>query len=212
MNTDHRKTTKASNKRKLDDNDEASEAVEEKKKVENEGAKGSKGGKGRGRGKKDTKQTLLKSATAIVNPPAPVDEKKKYDFSCKTNLFLNSYDGDAEQKVSLIRVLHEVNPRYVILYDSELWFVRQLEIFKSLNFKFSMRIYFLMYKNSYEEQKYLTSIRSEKESFEILIKEKAVSWRTFEPLMHPLNFKLIVFSDIDPENHHHQRTRWKIGH
>ena len=186
MNNDHRKPAKAaSNKRKLDDNDEAAElASAEKKKTDSSSkeesakgaAKGGRGGRGRG-GKKDSKQTLLKGATAIVNPPPAVDEKKKYDFSCKTNLFLNSYDGDSEQKVSLIRALHEVNPRYVILYDSELWFVRQLEIFKSLNYKFSMRIYFLMYKNSYEEQKYLTSIRSEKESFEILIREKAVSCR-----------------------------------
>lgn len=32
---------------------------------------------------------------------------------------------------SLTRVLHEVEPRYVVLYDAELTFVRQLEIYKA---------------------------------------------------------------------------------
>ena len=54
-------------------------------------------------------------------------------------------------------------------------FVRQLETYQALNFQLPTRVYFLMYTNSCEEQRYLTSIRSEKESFEILIKEKAVS-------------------------------------
>ena len=91
-----------------------------------------------------------------------------------TNLFLSAYGGGPRQKMSLIKLLHDVKPKYVILYDSELWFVRQLETYKSLNFELNMRVYFLMYSNSCEEQRYLTSIRSEKESFEILIKEKAV--------------------------------------
>ena len=54
-------------------------------------------------------------------------------------------------------------------------FVRQIETYQSLNFQLPTRVYFLMYTNSCEEQRYLTSIRSEKGSFEILIKEKAVS-------------------------------------
>ena len=39
-----------------------------------------------------------------------------------------------------------------------------------------MRFYFLTYTGSFEEQRYLSSIRREKESFEKLIREKAVSF------------------------------------
>ncbi len=39
-------------------------------------------------------------------------------------------------------------------------------------FSNQVKVYFLMYSNSVEEQAYLTSLRREKEAFEFLIKEK----------------------------------------
>uniref|UniRef100_A0A4W3HSV6 DNA repair endonuclease XPF n=1 Tax=Callorhinchus milii TaxID=7868 RepID=A0A4W3HSV6_CALMI len=75
---------------------------------------------------------------------------------------------------SLTRVLHEVDPRYVILYDAELTFVRQLEIYKASRPGQPLRVYFLIYGGSSEEQRYLTTLRKEKMAFEHLIREKAV--------------------------------------
>ncbi|KAJ8284003.1 hypothetical protein COCON_G00028530 [Conger conger] len=74
---------------------------------------------------------------------------------------------------SLTRVLHEVEPSYVVLYDAELSFVRQLEIFKASRPGKQLRVYFLIYGGSTEEQRYLTALRKEKEAFEHLIREKA---------------------------------------
>ncbi|XP_035261096.1 DNA repair endonuclease XPF [Anguilla anguilla] len=74
---------------------------------------------------------------------------------------------------SLTRVLHEVEPSYVVLYDAELSFVRQLEIFKASRPGKQLRVYFLIYGGSTEEQRYLTTLRKEKEAFEHLIREKA---------------------------------------
>ncbi|XP_071490340.1 DNA repair endonuclease XPF-like [Diadema antillarum] len=74
---------------------------------------------------------------------------------------------------SLSKTLHELEPRYVILYDAEIQFVRQLEVFKACRPDLPLRVYFLMYSGSTEEQKYLTSLRHEKEAFENLIKEKS---------------------------------------
>ncbi|XP_053550306.1 DNA repair endonuclease XPF [Bombina bombina] len=73
---------------------------------------------------------------------------------------------------SLTRVLHEVEPRYLVLYDAELSFVRQLEIYRACKQK-ALRVYFLIYGGSTEEQRYLTALRKEKEAFEKLIREKA---------------------------------------
>jgi len=94
-----------------------------------------------------------------------------------TNLFLSALEGGTRQSMSLVRLLHKIKPKYVVLYDIELRFVRQLELYQLLNYQDPMRIYFLMYTNSIEEQKYLTSVRSEKEAFEILVREKAVNWK-----------------------------------
>ncbi|NXD12458.1 XPF endonuclease, partial [Nothocercus nigrocapillus] len=77
---------------------------------------------------------------------------------------------------ALTRVLQEVEPRYVVLYDAELSFVRQLEIYKASRPGKPLRqveVYFLIYGGSTEEQRYLTALRKEKEAFEKLIREKA---------------------------------------
>lgn len=97
---------------------------------------------------------------------------KKYQ---NTNIFLSAFSGGVKQRISLIKLLAETKPKYVILYDCELRFVRQLEVYKAIHYELPMRVYFFMYSNSCEEQRYLTSVRQEKEAFEILIKEKAVS-------------------------------------
>ncbi|NWX95599.1 XPF endonuclease, partial [Nothoprocta ornata] len=73
---------------------------------------------------------------------------------------------------ALTRVLQEVEPRYVVLYDAELSFVRQLEIYKASR-PGKPLVYFLIYGGSTEEQRYLTALRKEKEAFEKLIREKA---------------------------------------
>ena len=48
------------------------------------------------------------------------------------------------------------------------------QVFRAARPDKSLRVYFLMYTGSTEEQKYLTTLRREKEAFEYLIKEKAV--------------------------------------
>lgn len=74
---------------------------------------------------------------------------------------------------SLTRVLHEVEPSFVVLYDAEISFVRQLEIYKASRPGKTLRVYFLIYGGSTEEQKYLTALSREKKAFEHLIREKA---------------------------------------
>ncbi|XP_029620754.1 DNA repair endonuclease XPF [Salmo trutta] len=74
---------------------------------------------------------------------------------------------------SLTRVLHEVEPSFVVLYDAELSFVRQLEIYKASRPGKPLRVYFLIYGGSTEEQRYLTGLAKEKQAFEHLIREKA---------------------------------------
>jgi DNA excision repair protein ERCC-4 len=92
----------------------------------------------------------------------------------KINLYMSALEGGSKQKFAILNLLYNIKPKYIILYDNELKFVRELEIYKITNPLLDLRIYFLIYTNSCEEQRYLTSIRCEKEAFELLIKQKAV--------------------------------------
>lgn len=49
------------------------------------------------------------------------------------------------------------------------------QTFRAAHQGLSMRVYFMMYKDSVEEQLYLSSIRKEKDAFSRLIREKTVS-------------------------------------
>jgi DNA excision repair protein ERCC-4 len=73
----------------------------------------------------------------------------------------------------LTRALNDHEPRYIVFYDPDMEFVRQVEVYKAKRPGVPVRVYFLFYENSVEEQKYLTTLRKEKDAFELLIKEKA---------------------------------------
>ncbi|KAM8934621.1 DNA repair endonuclease XPF [Pelodytes ibericus] len=118
-----------------------------------------------------------------VGQESSIEEPKFEDL--QLNLPSDSYYGVLKEPLTVIhplqgcsdpygltRVLHEVEPRYVVLYDAELSFVRQLEIYRACKQK-PLRVYFLIYGGSTEEQRYLTGLRKEKEAFEQLIREKA---------------------------------------
>ncbi|OMH80751.1 DNA repair endonuclease XPF [Zancudomyces culisetae] len=68
-----------------------------------------------------------------------------------------------------METLEKYRPTTVIMYSPNTEFIRQLEIYGG-NIK---KVYFMVYDNSVEEQKYLSQIRKEKTSFETLINEKS---------------------------------------
>ncbi|KAF7656205.1 hypothetical protein LDENG_00045020 [Lucifuga dentata] len=116
----------------------------------------------------------------------PMEEDAEEEEQLKLDLSSDAYYGILKEPLtvihplkgctdphSLTRVLHEVEPSFVVLYDAELSFVRQLEIYKASRPGKPLRVYFLIYGGSTEEQKYLTALSKEKKAFEHLIREKA---------------------------------------
>nr|CAG4651688.1 EOG090X03DI [Triops cancriformis] len=73
----------------------------------------------------------------------------------------------------LERSLRETTPRFIVMYDCDMSFIRQVEVFQARNREISVHLYFLIYSSSAEEQSYLTTLRREKQAFETLIREKA---------------------------------------
>ncbi|KAI9101201.1 hypothetical protein DFS34DRAFT_578158 [Phlyctochytrium arcticum] len=72
------------------------------------------------------------------------------------------------------RVLNDLRPSYIVMYDSDLGFIRRVEIFKALNASHHLEVHFLVYSSSVEEQRFLAQIRKEKAAFEKLIREKSI--------------------------------------
>ncbi|XP_076044470.1 DNA repair endonuclease XPF mei-9 [Oratosquilla oratoria] len=80
---------------------------------------------------------------------------------------------NASDPLSLNKILKEMQPKYIIMYDLDLSFVRLVESWQARQAEEQVKVYFLVYKGTVEEQVYLTNIKREKDAFEYLIKEKA---------------------------------------
>lgn len=90
---------------------------------------------------------------------------------------IQTFKTEREGSTALERTLNEVDPQYIIMYHSNVTAIRQLEIFearKKRPLHKRLRVFFLMYAGTVEEQSYLTSLRREKQAFELLIEAKKV--------------------------------------
>ncbi|XP_038214945.1 DNA repair endonuclease XPF-like isoform X1 [Zerene cesonia] len=77
---------------------------------------------------------------------------------------------------SLEETLESFRPEYIILYHSDIAAVRQIELFECRKAPQEpiSKVYFLIHDKTVEEQAYLTSLRREKQAFELLIQTKSV--------------------------------------
>ncbi|KAI1315066.1 hypothetical protein EDD11_001359 [Mortierella claussenii] len=81
---------------------------------------------------------------------------------------VHSYAGESDS-----RLLENIKPRFIIMYDPDPTFVRCIEVYKACNPGKQVRVYFTVYDNSVEEQLYLSALRREKDAFTKLIRDKA---------------------------------------
>jgi DNA excision repair protein ERCC-4 len=89
-------------------------------------------------------------------------------FDTEDLVVIHAYDGDMDE-----HVLEEIKPRYIIMYEPDTSFVRRVEVYRSSHNDRNVKVYFLYYSGSVEEQRYLSSVRREKDAFTKLIKEKS---------------------------------------
>ncbi|KAH9299438.1 hypothetical protein KI387_031120, partial [Taxus chinensis] len=71
-------------------------------------------------------------------------------------------------------ILDIVKPSFIVVYDPDMAFVREIEVYKAENAGKPLKVYFLFYENSTEEQKFEASIRRENSAFESLIRQKSL--------------------------------------
>ncbi|OQR98626.1 DNA repair endonuclease XPF [Achlya hypogyna] len=77
-------------------------------------------------------------------------------------------------------LLEDLQPAHVVLYDPDVGFIRELEVYHAHYASAPLCVYFMLYEESAERQAYLTEVRREKEAFEKLIRQK-------EHMVIPLN-------------------------
>ncbi|GAA0154544.1 endodeoxyribonuclease [Lithospermum erythrorhizon] len=71
-------------------------------------------------------------------------------------------------------VLDILLPSVIIVYQPDMAFVREVEIYKAENPSRRLKVYFLFYEDSTEVQKYEASVRRENKAFESLIRQKSL--------------------------------------
>jgi DNA excision repair protein ERCC-4 len=100
----------------------------------------------------------------------PLDDMEDYYqlYDTQDLVIIHAYDGDMDE-----HILEEVKPRYIIMYEPDTSFVRRIEVYRSSHNDRNVRVYFLYYGSSVEEQRYLSLVRREKDAFTKLIKEKS---------------------------------------
>lgn len=81
---------------------------------------------------------------------------------------IHFYAWESEQ-----RILEIVKPIYVVVYDIDMTFVRELEVYKAMYPHRPLKVYFLLYEDSTEGRRFEANIKKENAAFENLIRQKA---------------------------------------
>jgi DNA excision repair protein ERCC-4 len=113
-------------------------------------------------------EEVLKEDNVIDNLEDMEDYYELYDMN--DLVMIHPYDGDMDE-----RILEEARPRYIIMYEPDAAFIRRVEVYRSSHSDRNVRVYFMYYGGSVEEQRYLSAVRREKDAFTKLITEKGVS-------------------------------------
>ncbi|KAL1410200.1 DNA repair protein RAD16 [Vanrija albida] len=69
-------------------------------------------------------------------------------------------------------MLQELRPRFVVMYEPNLAFIRRLEVYKNSNPGLPLRVYQMTYTNSFEEDRFLATMAREGEAFKKLIEDR----------------------------------------
>jgi DNA excision repair protein ERCC-4 len=100
--------------------------------------------------------------------------------SVKPVVIIQTFKSQQNGFVSLDKTLAELNPKYIVMYHVNVAAIRQIEMHEARlrrDPKHRVKVFFLTHSKTIEEQSYLTSLRREKQAFELLIETKRVRER-----------------------------------
>ncbi len=114
-----------------------------------------------------TDAEALQKAEVVADPLDDMEDFYEF-YDMKDLVVIHAYDGDSDD-----HILEEVKPRYVIMYELDPAFIRRVEVYRSSHNDRNVKVYFMYYGGSVEEQRYFSSVRREKDAFSRLIRERA---------------------------------------
>ncbi|KLT38478.1 hypothetical protein CC85DRAFT_281064 [Cutaneotrichosporon oleaginosum] len=83
------------------------------------------------------------------------------------SIIIRPYGGEDDDIL-----LQELRPRFVVMYEPNLPFIRRLEVYKNCNPGLALRVYQMTYTNSFEEDRYLATMQREADAFKKLIEDR----------------------------------------
>ena len=125
-----------------------------------------------------TEAESLQKGEIAADPLENMDEFYEL-YEMKELLVIHPYDGDMDE-----HILEEIRPRYMIMYEPDAAFIRRVEVYRSSHSDRNVRVYFMYYGGSVEEQRYLSAVRREKDAFTRLIKERGSMALTINHATH----------------------------
>uniref|UniRef100_A0A182N786 DNA repair endonuclease XPF n=1 Tax=Anopheles dirus TaxID=7168 RepID=A0A182N786_9DIPT len=92
-------------------------------------------------------------------------------------VFIQTFRSESNGLGALDRALEQIHPRYIVMYHANVTAIRQIEVYEARQQRQEMarvRVFAIIHSKTVEEQSYLTSLRREKQAFELLIETKRV--------------------------------------
>ena len=126
-----------------------------------------------------------------------------------TLVYISNSDQIVIEKFSSINdetLLQEIKPSYIIMYEPDLTFIRRVEIYRSIQ-NYNLKVYFMYYAGSIEEQRHLLAIKREKDAFSKLIKENSQLSHHFEAPEDISHFKNLAERKIKMNKLNNRSTR-----
>ncbi len=114
-----------------------------------------------------TEEETKQKEDIVADPLENMDDYYQL-YEMQDLVVIHAYDGDLDE-----HILEEIKPKYIIMYEPDASFIRRVEVYRSSHNDRNVRVYFLYYGGSVEEQRYLSTVRREKDAFTKLIKERA---------------------------------------
>ncbi|KAJ4298537.1 DNA repair protein RAD16 [Collariella sp. IMI 366227] len=114
-----------------------------------------------------TEEETKQKEDIVMDPLENMDDYYQL-YEMQDLVVIHAYDGDQDE-----HILEEIKPKYIIMYEPDASFIRRVEVYRSSHNDRNVRVYFLYYGGSVEEQRYLSTVRREKDAFTKLIKERA---------------------------------------
>ncbi|KAI5700968.1 hypothetical protein M8J75_004749 [Diaphorina citri] len=106
-------------------------------------------------------------------PDDPVDkDSQDSDEEEEESFMLSQKPNERELAQDLSSKLRSLKPTSVIFYNADVAAIRQVEVYQCAQSEVKVKVFFMQYGESVEEQAYLSDLRREKKAFEYLIQEK----------------------------------------